>query len=80
MLNVSPAVYTPSTGRLNSDDTLYLTQADEISSASMSGIVAAAEGPHLGTTLEVTNAVQDEGDGVDDDEEMPSIDMGSDSD
>ena len=76
MLNVSPAAQVPSTGRLNSNDTLYLTQADEISSASMSGIVTPAEGSHLGTILEVTNAVQD----GDDDEEMPSIDMGSDSD
>ena len=79
MLNVSPAAHTPSTGLLNSNDTLYLTQADEISSASMSGIVTPAEGSHLGTILEVTNAVQ-EGDDDDDDEEMPSIDMGSDSD
>jgi hypothetical protein len=76
MFNVSPAAQVPSTGRLNSNDTLYLTQADEISSASMSGIVTPAEGSHLGTILEVTNAVQD----GDDDEEMPSIDMGSDSD
>jgi hypothetical protein len=75
MLNVSPAAQIPSTGRLNSNDTLYLTQADEISSASMSGVVTTAEGSHLGTILEVTNVAQGE-----DDEEMPSIDMGSDSD
>jgi hypothetical protein len=80
MLNVSPAAQFPSTGRLNSNDTLYLTQADEISSASMSGVATAAEGSHLGTILEVTNAVQEEDDNDDDDEEMPSIDMGSDSD
>ena len=42
----------------------------------MSEVVTAAEGSHLGTILEVTNAVQED----DDDEEMPSIDMGSDSD
>jgi len=76
MLDVSPAAQTPSTGCLNSNDTLYLTQADETSSASMSEVVTAAEGSHLGTILEVTNAVQED----DDDEEMPSIDMGSDSD
>jgi hypothetical protein len=80
MLNVSPAVQIPSTGRLNSNDTLYLTQADEISSASMSEVVTTAEGSHLGTILEVTNVVQEEDDDDDDDEEMPSIDMGSDSD
>lgn len=80
MLNVSPAVPSPSTGRLNSNDTAYLTQADEISSASMSGIVATADGSHSGTILEVTDAVQQEDDDDDDDEEMPSIDMGSDSD
>jgi len=79
MLNVSPAVHIPSTG-LNSNDTLYLTQADEISSASMSGVVTPAEGSHLGTILEVTNPVQEEEDDDDDDEEIPSIDMGSDSD
>jgi hypothetical protein len=78
MLNVSPAAQIPSIGRLNSNDTLYLTQADEISSASMGGVVTAIEGPHLGTTLEATNVVQEEEDN--DDEEMPSIDMGSDSD
>jgi hypothetical protein len=44
----------------------------------MSGVVTAAEGSHLGTMLEITNAVQEEDDN--DDEEMPSIDMGSDSD
>ena len=44
----------------------------------MSGVVTTAEGSHLGTILEVTK-VQEEDDG-DDDEEMPSIDMGSDSD
>jgi hypothetical protein len=79
MLNVSPAAQIPTTGRLNSNDTLYLTQADEISSASMSGVVTTAEGSHLGTILEVTNAVQEEEE-EDDDEEMPSIDVGSDSD
>jgi hypothetical protein len=79
MLNVSPAAQIPSIGRLNSNDTLYLTKADEISSTSMSGVVAAIEGPHLGTTLEVTNVVQEEEED-NDDEEMPSIDMGSDSD
>ncbi|KAI0284276.1 rRNA processing/ribosome biogenesis-domain-containing protein [Russula aff. rugulosa BPL654] len=78
MLNVSPAAQIPSIGRLNSNDTLYLTQADEISSASMGGVVTAIEGPHLGTTLEATSVVQEEEDN--DDEEMPSIDMGSDSD
>jgi hypothetical protein len=76
MLNVSPAAQVPSTGRLNSNDTLNLRQANEISSASTSGFVTPAEGSHLGTILEVTNAVQED----DDDEEMPSIDMGSDSD
>lgn len=79
MLNVSPAAQVPSTGRLNSNDTLNLTQADEISSASMSGVVTPAEGSHLGTILEVTKAVQEEDDD-DEEEEMPSIDMGSDSD
>ncbi|KAF8505717.1 rRNA processing/ribosome biogenesis-domain-containing protein [Russula emetica] len=79
MLNVSPAAQIPTTGRLNSNDTLYLTQADENSSASMSRVVTAAEGSHLGTILEVTNAVQEEEED-DDDEEMPSIDVGSDSD
>jgi len=77
MLNVSPAAQIPSTGHLNSSDALYLTQANEISSASMSGVVTVAEGSHSGTILEVTNAVQEDDD---DDEEMPSIDMGSDSD
>lgn len=79
MLNVSPAAQIPSTGRLNSNDTLYSTQPDEISSASMSGVFTAPEGSHLGTTLEVTNVVQEDDDD-DDDEGMPSIDMGSDSD
>lgn len=78
MLNVSPAAQIPSIGRRNSNDTLYLAKADEISSASMSGVVPAIERSHSGTTLEVTNVVQEEEDN--DDEEMPSIDMGSDSD
>jgi hypothetical protein len=78
MLNVSPAAQIPSSGHVNSKHELYLTQADEISSPSMSGFVTAVEGSHLGTILEVTNVVQEEED--DDDEEMPSIDMGSDSD
>ena len=77
MLNVSPAAQNPSTGHLNSNDTLHLTQTEEIPSGSMSGIVAAVEGSHLGTIQEVTNVLQEE---EDDDEEMPSIDMGSDSD
>jgi hypothetical protein len=76
MLNVSPAAQTPNTSRLNSNDTLNLTQADEISSASMSGVVTTADGSHSGTILEVTDAAQQE----DDDEDMPTIDMGSDSD
>jgi hypothetical protein len=80
MLNVSPAAQNPSTDRLNSNDTLNLTQTDEIPSASMSGVVTAVEGPHLGTIQEVTNVVQEEEDDDDDDEEMPSIDMRSDSD
>lgn len=80
MLNVSPAAHVPNTGCPNSNDTLNLTQADEISSASMSGVVTTAGGSHLGTILEVTNAVQEDDDNDDDDEEMPSIDMGSDSD
>jgi hypothetical protein len=48
----------------------------------MSGVVTEVEGSHLGTILEVTNAVQEEEgeEWDDDDEEMPSIDMGSDSD
>jgi pre-rRNA-processing protein RIX1 len=64
MLNVSSPPQIPSKGRLNSNDTLCLTQADKVPSPLMSGV------------LEVKNAVQDD----DDDEEMPSIDMGSDSD
>jgi hypothetical protein len=44
----------------------------------MTGVVTAVEGSHLGAIPEVTNAVQ--GEEEDDDEEMPSIDMGSDSD
>jgi hypothetical protein len=43
----------------------------------MSGVATAAEGTNLGTVPETTNVVQDVDD--DDDEEMPSIDMGSDS-
>lgn len=70
LLNVSPAAQIPSTGRRDSDDTC-LTRADEISLASMSGVVTTAGGSHL----EVTKVQED-----DDDEEMPSIDMGSDSD
>ena len=77
MLNVSPAAQIPDISRLNSNDTLYLTQPDEISSASTSGVITATEGSRSGTILEVTTAVQEEGE--DDDEEMPTIDMGSDS-
>jgi hypothetical protein len=75
-LNVSSPAQIPSTGRLYSNDTLCLPQAD-VSPPLMSGVVTATEGSHLGTTLKATNVVQEDDD---DDEEMPSIDMASDSD
>src|SRR6266478_5367767 len=67
MLSVSPTAQISGTGRVNSNDALCLTQANEVLSPSMSGVVTATEGSHLGTMLEVTNAVQDD----DDDDEMP---------
>lgn len=76
-LNVSSPAQIPSTGRLYSNDTLCLPQAEEVPPPIMSGVVTATEGSHLGTALEATKAVQEDDD---DDEEMPSIDMASDSD
>ena len=66
-------------GRLYSNDTLCPPQADGVTPSSMSRVVTASEGSHLGTVLGATIAVQEDDDD-DEDEEMPSIDMGSDSD
>ena len=76
IFNVSSPAQIPSTGRLYSNDTLCLRQAEEVPPQLMSGVVTATEESHLGTALEATNAVQEDDD---DDEEMPSIDMASDS-
>jgi pre-rRNA-processing protein RIX1 len=76
--SVSSPAQIPSMGRLYSNDTLCPPEADGVTPSSMSGVVTASEGSHLGTVLGATNAVQEDDD--DEDEEMPSIDMGSDSD
>jgi hypothetical protein len=75
--SVSSPAQILSTGRLYSNDTLCPPQADRVAPSSMIGVVTASEGSHLGTVLGASNAVQEEDT---DDEEMPSIDMGSDSD
>lgn len=76
--SVSSLAQIPSIGRLYSNDTLCPPQADGVTPSSKSRVVTASEGSHLGTVLGATNAVQEDDD--DEDEEMPSIDMGSDSD
>jgi len=74
----SPARF-PSQGISDFNDTLHPLQAHEALPSSVSGVVNAPEESRLGAAPEVINAegVDDDGD---DDEEMPSIDMGSDSD
>ncbi|KAI0304160.1 hypothetical protein BC826DRAFT_215112 [Russula brevipes] len=69
----SPA-QSPSQGRSDPISTLRPLQAHEI--APISGVVAASEGSRLGIVQEVIRAVEDD----DDDEEMPSINLESDSD
>jgi hypothetical protein len=69
----SPA-QSPSQGRSDPISTLRPLQAHEI--APISGVVAASEGSRLGMVQEVIRAVEDD----DDDEEMPSINLESDSD
>lgn len=66
----------PSQDPSDSNDILHPPQEHEVPSSFMSTVVTASEGSHLGTVPGVINAVEDE----DEDEEMPSIDIGSDSD
>ncbi|KAI0004959.1 rRNA processing/ribosome biogenesis-domain-containing protein [Russula compacta] len=66
----------PSQDPSDSNDILCPPQEHEVPPSFMSTVVAASEGSRLGTVPGVINAVEED----DDDEEMPSIDMGSDSD
>jgi hypothetical protein len=70
----SPARF-PGHGYSDPNDTLHPLQAREAPPSLMSGVTASEES-RLGAMSEVINVVNDD----DDDEEMPSIDMGSDSD
>jgi len=75
--NVSPPTRNLSQGPSDSSDTLRPQQEQGIHPSLMSGVVSAPpEESRLGTVSEVINVVEDD----DDDEEMPTIDMESDSD
>ena len=70
----SPARF-PHQGHSNFNDTLHPLQAREGPPLFTSGVVTASEESRLSAVPAVINVAED-----DDDEEMPSIDMGSDSD
>ncbi|KAI9507018.1 rRNA processing/ribosome biogenesis-domain-containing protein [Russula earlei] len=74
--NLSPPVQSPGQGSSDSKDPLRPSQALDVPSSLMSGVASAPES-RFGAVLEATNAVDDDDD---DNEDMPSIDMGSDSD
>ncbi|KAH9965998.1 rRNA processing/ribosome biogenesis-domain-containing protein, partial [Russula dissimulans] len=73
--NVSPPTRNLSQGSSDSSNTLRRQQEQGITPSLISGVFSAPEEPRLGTVSEVINVVEDE----DEDEEMPTIDMGSDS-